>query len=138
MTIHIDKARALELLEQAVAERGPEYRYPLNDTCQYVYAEHEYVDAPAGAVGWKTTYAGPACIVGVVMHKAGVPLANLDVEGDVTDLAHRLRVNKVAVIDNDALEILSAAQLVQDEREESDGERNTWGSALEAAKEAAA
>lgn len=111
----ITKAKALELLEAAVAERGADYVYPrtfdgTGPSCVYVR-------------GGK-----PACLVGLAMTKAGVPIEQLAgwdtrFESD----AHSVLVDDgLAAVD--VAEMLAAAQSVQD-----DG--GTWGEALDAAKD---
>ena len=110
--------RTLELLREAVNERGKDYVYqndpqnnfgnPLNEsTCLYV--------RPSGS--------GPACIAGVVFHKYGVPLETLKKkEGRVArGVASDLGFDAVSSM------LLSEAQCAQDSGQ-------TWGKALEHAE----
>lgn len=60
MTIHIDADKAVELLKEAVKERGEDFVYPRsNNGCKYVINNQ------------------PSCLVGVVLSRAGVPIAVL-------------------------------------------------------------
>lgn len=124
--IEIDAATAIELLRQAVAERGADYVYSNKGhvtpnpaptgACYYVHSDGE---------GNRTI----GCLVGLALHKAGVSIDDMygneeDSNGLISVLGH---YNKVRVT-NDAREIFSRAQKVQDWKD-------TWGVALFAAEE---
>lgn len=116
--IKIDGARALELLEAAVAERGADYVYP-HELCEYTL-DHQ-----------------PACIVGVALAKAGVDpeLLVSNGVGSIRELslgdrwAQRFSPPLTFTITEDAVSVWAAAQEVQDSH-------GTWGQALEAARAA--
>jgi hypothetical protein len=128
MTIEIDKARALQLLEEAVAERGADYVYDDSDIgCVYV-----------------TKDGTPACGVGLALTKAGVPLELLtyidhngdgaggknrfeETQIDSPDLLDYLRQNDVD-IDDKAEAVFRRFQFEQDHA-------TPWGEALAEARE---
>lgn len=122
--VDLDVPRALELLEEVVNEKGPDFVYK--------------VDAPPGVTVGACTYVhyvgpersrAPGCLVGHVLFKAGVDLYDmeeLDRYGAVGACAHRGALQ----IDAGALTVLAAAQGLQD-REQS------WGAALDGARRAA-
>jgi hypothetical protein len=75
--LHLDLATARRLVNEAVAEKGKDYIYPFNACVYAVEADtmYGYVDDDGSFQGDAvTTEAGPACIVGVALHKGGVPL----------------------------------------------------------------
>lgn len=120
--IKIDSAKALELLELAVAERGAEYVYP-HPSCAYTWRDSPIDVAPK-----------PACIVGVALHKAGVPIDVLEgLEGNVEEAAYELRRLNVADVDAGARDLWLLAQQLQDGGFR---DRASWGDALDAAKAA--
>jgi hypothetical protein len=120
--IQIDKARALQLLEEAVAERGADYVYP-HQHCDYAVRDSAIDVAPA-----------PACIVGVALAKAGVSIAVLEtLDGSVSCAASMLRQMGTVHLDDEAVDAWQAAQVVQDGPFGVTG-RGTWGDALAAAK----
>lgn len=117
-TIKINAERALKALEEAVAERGAEYRYPAVDRpderCMYAYN---------GA---------PDCGVGLALSKAGVPLEALDALDD----------NGVVIDGHQAIKVLSdfdveltvaASQVLGDFQTKQDVAW-TWGAALDRAR----
>jgi hypothetical protein len=114
--VNIETAQqALELLEQAVATRGPDYRYPLrpaasgqSDACRYVWDGE------------------PDCLVAVALSLAGWSVAELrEIEafGQIGNLPH-----PDARISWQAIEVLRCAQYAQDEG-------TSWGDALRSARE---
>lgn len=125
--IRIDKATALELLEQAVAERGADYRYKY-PVCAYVQRDSAIDVRPH-----------PACIVGLALSLAGVPIETLEqLEGDVEEAASELGAFHGVKVDAGAVRVWLAAQVTQDTFDLGRGrDRHTWGEALEAAKQAA-
>lgn len=118
MSIVIDKSRALELLDQAVAEKGAEYVDPAVEIgrCNYVQVEGD------GDLV-------PGCIVGYAMNNAGVPLHELALEGIVTEIDWE-RWCDVKLSDG-AASVLRRAQSMQD-----DGMQ--WGAAVKYAHSLAA
>jgi hypothetical protein len=67
--IVIDKNRALELIDQAVAERGADFCYGdlFAGPCSYTYVRFDEDDDVVAA-----------CLVGVALHDAGVPIRELE------------------------------------------------------------
>jgi hypothetical protein len=106
-TVVIDEARALELLEQAVAERGPDYVYRA-PVCVY--------STPGGQ---------PACLVGHALALAGLELSRL---GENNPAASYLP-HYFPEVTEPAVNVFIAAQAAQDDR-------LTWGEALAEAREA--
>lgn len=115
----ITKSKALELLEAAVAERGADYVYERDGTrqsgpgCTYVRGGQ------------------PSCLIGLAMAKAGVPIEQL-AEWDTRDNSAACFV----LVDDElatktAVDVMATAQSLQDIGE-------TWGEALQAAREHAA
>jgi hypothetical protein len=104
MTITVEDA--LRALRHVVAEKGPDHVYkpPADDHTSCVYA-------------W--TINGelcPVCIVGCALHYLGVPLGLMyDPCNNVAiaALAHKLTTDGYS-FDQDAVEVLRAAQMVQD------------------------
>ena len=106
----------LELLESVVAENGTDFVYP-----------DEWKDSIGTCLYVKPDGSGPACIVGNVLHRAGVPLDELSqMEGQAADT-----VSGRYGFDSEASMLLWRAQDEQDAG-------NTWGDALEFAKTQAA
>ncbi len=116
MAEQITKDRALELLREIVAEYGEDWVYASRDdgtTCTY------------------TRQGQPSCLIGHVLHRAGVPiehLATLD-RGDTPSIG-TTTVDWGIEITPDARRVLGVAQHAQD-----DG--SSWGTALAMAEEAA-
>lgn len=82
MTLHIDLAKAKELISQAVAERGEEYKYsnPHSDSENSGYAVDTYsriegTDGPNCLYIHKDVYGNitPGCGVGLALINAGIP-----------------------------------------------------------------
>ncbi|WP_025157226.1 hypothetical protein [Leifsonia aquatica] len=123
-TITIDRDRAIELMERAVAEKGADYVYDLSD---------EY---GTGIACFYVRGGKPSCIVGHALHYAGVDIETL-VELDSP--AGYSSTSIESIIENDRVPGLSftaearaalrTAQSAQDLRE-------TWGHSLDLAKEA--
>ena len=116
----IDARRALEMLIDVVDQYGEDTVYekvPLTQGNQVI---------EVGGTGCRYQYQRqPSCIVGHVLHRAGVPmdvLENLDMSGSPAGSIYG------TVKDPDARTVLDAAQIKQDAGE-------TWGDALRAAKE---
>ena len=105
-TIEIDKATALRLLREVVAEKGSGYVY--TGLCVYAYE---------GACG---------CLIGHALHRAGVSIEQLAAmdEQPAADVAiDKVQLPDGLEIDERAKQILYAAQLKQDNG-------HTWGTAL--------
>lgn len=128
MSITIDKDRALELLREAVNERGADYVYTdeygdLDGRCFYVERDEQ---------GNKV----PGCIVALALNKAGVTIDQLLTLGDsgevhgasstASELCQTLNTEGVAEIDRNALTLFGLAQSKQDRGD-------TWGDALQSA-----
>lgn len=131
VTIEINAARALNLLEDAVAERGEEYKY-----------DHAAAKERRSTGDWPQ-YGGPSCfywhgesvgcIAGLALSKAGVPDETLDGmdhavlndEATGTSIASlRNWLEKRGIVLSDAaVSIMRVAQESQDNS-------NTWGEAL--------
>jgi hypothetical protein len=124
--IKLDKFSSLVLLAQVVQEYGSEYRY------------HEHFDTDYESDhGSACRYAyldKPACLVGHVLHRAGVTVAQLN-ELNEMNYTPGVVINGIEgpiglkvdyLIDSQACEILRTAQIVQDNG-------RPWGEALEAA-----
>ena len=124
MTARISLERALTLLDEVVEEAGP---YHVQDEC--VYADE---DAQGNLV--------PGCIVGRVLHKAGVPvevLAEMDNSARTENKARDTEFDTIVLseeysdaftINTDAMIMLREAQRVQDCRE-------PWGRAAQRARD---
>ena len=123
MTITIDRDRAIELLEQAVAQRGSDYVYHKpaalrNEapTCLYLHGQD-----------------GPGCLIALALSLAGVSseqLGQLDSRTDAAIVTEEVQdyLRSVSVeISDDAYGVFGVAQSRQDYG-------NTWGEALDAAK----
>lgn len=139
------------LLEEAVAERGADWRYPGGgavgdggDGCVYAYnPDRHATNAGTILAGMKP---GPACIVGKVVdlvdHRMLVTLDDKDYDKEWARHVLR-RLNDLYPeyeFTNGATAVAEAAQTVQDSFVYLDdgglGVHATWGEALAAAKEA--
>lgn len=135
--IKIDKRKAIELLEAAVAERGADYVYGDHfNECLYA----SYVEDRAVPV--------PSCIVGVAMNKLGIPADRLvDIYGTVPEVSGDFENEVGILLSENAIKVFRAAQIIQDAslsgslyddvHEKSTKvvkAEQTWGKALEAAK----
>lgn len=127
MTIEIDKARALRLLEEAVAERGESYLYGTPDgSCVYVTKDGQ-----------------PSCGVGLALAKAGVPadvLAYIDYNRDGAYESNRFDETQIDALDivdylreKDVVIEAEAAEVFRTFQREQDLEI-PWGAALDEAK----
>lgn len=92
--------RTLELLKQAVGERGADFVFPMEwkmqrtGTCTYV----------------QPNQTGPACIVGYVLHEYGVTLDELAAFEGLSAATVTIQLG----VDNESAEILFDAQTRQD------------------------
>lgn len=121
--ITIDHDKALELLREAVAERGDDFVYEppgdVDDACKYT---HETDDGDERVAG---------CGVGLALQKGGVPLGALteldDTGGVITSPTCQLTLSIAGFeLTERALRVLRAFQLHQDQN-------RTWKDALDCA-----
>lgn len=121
--IELDLARTKELLAAAVAERGEDFVYITPDTDEESAPKCLYVHEATGGLEC-------GCIVGWVLHRAGVPLELLrQYEGShATDVLDRLWDINVLAASLEAASLLHAVQGSQD-----DG--SPWGEAVREALE---
>lgn len=110
--------QTLQYLREAVAARGEHYVYP-EEWKMYYHGE----DTPTMCKYVTPDGSGPACIVGVVLHKYGVSLETLTERETQAGwrVAHELGADYVS------RQMLSAAQHAQDAGD-------SWGSALRQAE----
>jgi hypothetical protein len=140
----ITDSDALKALRHVVAEKGPDhvYRAPVKGqtSCVYVWE----VDGELK----------PQCIVGCALHYLGVPLEVMAQEGcnEINAWALASKISPQYVIENRAVDIFRAAQLVQDSAlktgctcslcteaaKAANDDKATWGVALLAAEKWAA
>lgn len=111
--IHIDAARVRELFAAALADRGEGYVYQRpaqGDACLYWHNPSSETQPP-GVAGQ------PGCLVGYVLHAAGVPGTTLAAnEGqDSSTVCDRLRAAGVVTVTYRAKSLLSDAQERQDD-----------------------
>ena len=117
----IGKAKALELMAEAVGYMGADYVYPPGVDgagCRYVHGDEDESGEPT-----------PSCIVGHALYLAGLEIpkiAELDQVGTIAAASYL-----VPALTGPAVRVLRAAQDRQDGGA-------TWGKALEAAKVEAA
>lgn len=111
--IELSYGEILDYARAAIAEKGDDYVYHASDggsSCWYVH-RLEGVDTPG-------------CIVGNILHQAGVPLNELARrEGGLIGLLSSLEQAEILKVDSDTEIFLSVAQAVQDRK-------GTWGSAF--------
>jgi hypothetical protein len=131
----ITKDKAIELLEEAVAQRGAEYVYPGEGAAQCHYFANSYDVSRALA----DKIDEPMCIVGQVLNNIGITSADLntlDVAAEsgyvnrvvgANGLATLINRGSDTYIDTDAVEAFGIAQGKQDIGE-------NWGAALTATK----
>lgn len=112
--IIITRIDALNLLAQAVQERGAgfEYRHTTK-----IMVQGDYPGPMSGC--WYELNGAPSCGVGVALHKAGVPLTTLDALDQVLDSTDIESVEPVleahgVTLTADALEVFREFQRNQD------------------------
>lgn len=115
----IDKEQALELLDRAVHQEGYGEDYVYTDHHEYCM----YADSRDE----------PKCLVGHALHLAGVDISRLshptDLDGNIIDTdIFTLHEFKKVDLANEAAVVFDRAQRSQDSGE-------TWGEALEAARD---
>lgn len=120
ITIDLDKAQAL--VAECIAERGEDYVYTKDEgthSCQYVHGvsdvwnedteEYEQVSFDD---------ATPGCLVGMALHKAGIPLESLGSrernEDGSFDLISKLESDGLVWVSMEAQNYLGNAQCSQD------------------------
>lgn len=113
----IDKAKAIELLERAVAEKGADYVDPqAKNVCAYVNDD--------GVT--------PSCIIGHAYFYAGATIAQLDEmdrQGSIEGIVEHAGGEGVLPVETTP-EAIAAFMAAQDRQDAG----NTWGCALQAAK----
>lgn len=127
--IEINRAKAINLLEQVVDLRGRDFRYQQEEKVITIPEEVE----PVSVGGcWYELNGAPSCGVGVALHLAGVPLTVLDTmdqrPGDtcIGDVSWILEDNGLRLT-QEALNVFEKFQSYQDLD-------STWGDALDAAR----
>lgn len=104
--IEIDLAKAKSLIAECIEERGEEYKYEKEDgtsSCRYVHGIEE-IPTDEDCFDYEDSYtnATPGCLIGLALHKAGVPLEELgkglrNESGSIDLLAKLERENLVKV-----------------------------------------
>lgn len=132
--IEITEALVLDLLNEAVAEKGEDHVYENPDApgmCTYVHG-YQTVAGPEGeSETVQVEPLTPGCIVGNVLHRAGIPLElfqQLEINDDTpADAALRhLADQGFLTYTGRAQSVLAVAQSHQDKYA-------SWGAAVEAA-----
>lgn len=127
--IHTTPERTLELIDQAVRERGKEFVYPTEWKTHAGRWDDEVLDlaydrAPTLCMYVQRDQVGPACIVGYVLHEYGVSLGELSsTEGIAASGAC-----ESFGVDIESRELLMTAQNAQDVGK-------SWGEALDIARD---
>jgi hypothetical protein len=124
--IKLNVTTVTDFLLMAVQERGFDYTYERPDEfvgCLYVHdtekeVDGEIVDAPEEE--WT-----PGCIVGFVLNKAGVTLAQLKQyeHNHAASVIAKLQSDGILEIDEASISLLRAVQVKQDDRQD-------WGRAV--------
>lgn len=137
MTITVDKDKALELLDKAVAAKGEDYRV-------------------GGCVYFNTETKEPVCIVGHVLAELGVGVDDFEAAYTVNHQTYDFNgqsfsglykndfIKEKAEFTPEAVEILDSAQTIQDigrleyvDKNGDDPRDYTWGNAVRVAREKA-
>ena len=124
-TLELTLEKAKSMVDDAIRDKGSDFVYkrmPGMD-CKYV---HEGVvwDADIEEYVSDESVYEPGCIVGYVLHKAGIPLATLQgSEGNnAEELLDRLERHGLVKVETEAADFLNSVQDLQDSG-------NSWGSA---------
>lgn len=137
--IDINLGVALDLMAEAVAEKGEDYVYSSGDSrnCAYVHG-YKTIEQPNeyGQDESVTVQDGPltpGCLVGNVLHRAGIPLELFEELGINEDCPADEALSRLAEqghlkYTTEAMYALLGAQQLQDRN-------NTWGVALKNAEE---
>lgn len=121
----ITKVKALELMAEAVTEKGDDYTYPLHErnySCRYVNEGQ------------------PDCLVGNALHRAGVSIETLKEMDDDSDPWAELGISseRVQGILKPFVTFTPAAVAALTEAQSSQDNGHAWGRALDCAKRARA
>lgn len=116
--MYLSLAKAKELVEQAIVEKGEGYVYPDLNFC---------VNVESRQTGEDEVEYFPSCIVGYAMVNAGIPAKDIHefdlVEDGALSLISRLKgLGVIEGYDDDAVSFLMAIQLSQDNQ-------RPWGEA---------
>lgn len=110
--IELTLARTNELLDEIVSDFGADYAYPYT-VCRYVQ------ESPAGPA--------PSCLVGHVLHRAGVPLDALALNAPADVKVQILTAHGILRAEPDAVRLLTNAQRAQDKH-------TPWGDSVTAGR----
>lgn len=127
--IVLDITKAQFLVDQAIKQRGEDFKYEKNgDSCQYVHAIETYSEET-----YSTDYdyenGKPGCLVGLALIKAGVPLEEFrycNEEDSNSAINHLRRGGYIKESTEEARRYLFSIQTSQDNG-------HSWGVAREAA-----
>ena len=120
MTIQITDQQFIDALEAAVAERGRDFVYPRGDRRWSKLPDSDEETLVNSCLYVKPDGSGAACLIGLALHKAGVPLDYLaQHEGDP---AGRVMVN---------LGVSWPVRSAAGEAQSSQDLGATWGDALD-------
>lgn len=116
--IDIDIDRAKALVNELIAERGADYVYEKEgSSCKYVHGV-KYDEAEWGDGQESFSEAVPGCLVGAVLHRAGVPLDQMGTysrnEEGSYDLIEHLTADELVNVSREANNFLSNVQSSQD------------------------
>ncbi len=132
-TLVLTLEKAKFLVDQAIEQRGEDYLYKKEGDdeyaeCLYVHNVHEWDDELCGMVETGEKVAG--CLVGLALHKGGVPLEVLERhEGSgAHELCQYLNLTGHVEASDDAKEYLFRVQRSQDHGK-------TWGEARSLAEQ---
>lgn len=124
--LELTLTKAMSLVDEAIAERGEDFVYKKQPgmDCKYV---HEGVvwDDEAETYVDDESVSEPGCLVGLALHKAGIPLVKMQAaEGsDAAGLLNSLEQRGYITFTTEAADFLDAVQENQDSG-------YAWGEAL--------
>lgn len=116
--IKINYARALELVDQAIEEKGEDYVYT-NDRGQTAHKDTIIKCSNWHEIDGKMV---PGCIVGDALHRGGVKLTQMNKSMAAGDLVEALLSDEIAHVTDKVMMFLAYIQNAQDRG-------NTWGEA---------
>lgn len=124
-TLALTLEKAKSMVDEAIRDKGSDFVYkrmPGMD-CKYVHEGQVWDPDVEEYVRDESVYE-PGCIVGYVLHKAGIPLAAMqNSEGNnAEELLDRLERAGLLTVESEASEFLNNVQDLQDSG-------NSWGSA---------
>lgn len=127
--LHIDYAKAKELVAAAIAERGEDYTYEVN-SCQNVWRKGEVLSVFGEDINnyKQIMETQPGCIIGMALHKAGISLDVLARHSTSKSTLSGLHDKGLATYTAKASRYLQEVQEGQDNH-------MTWGKADAAAQE---